>query len=161
MYSEDFYFVVGSVALHFTVPSAPPAAGHIWILPMNQYAWQLITSGMRCWKCRPSTCRHSSHRQKRFFLIYPLKLICRNLQFPHECFLLILILFRGYCCKLCPSNSQEEKIKRIKIRWTCWPNITADNSVTKDIGQSLLRYTCSVGSSWVFLKPVIESFFFC
>jgi hypothetical protein len=33
----------------------------------------------------------------------------------------------------------------------CSPNITADNSATEDIGQSLHRHTCSVGSGWVFL----------
>jgi hypothetical protein len=45
----------------------------------------------------------------------------------------------------------------IKIRWTCWLNTTADNSVPVDIGQSLHRYTCSVGSCWVLLKPAIIS----
>jgi hypothetical protein len=50
----------------------------------------------------------------------------------------------------------EEKITSIEIRWTCWPGI-ADNSVLEDIGQSLHRHACSVGSSRVLLKPAIES----
>jgi hypothetical protein len=33
-----------------------------------------------------------------------------------ECFLVVLLLFWGHCHKLYPSNSPEEKIKRIKIR---------------------------------------------
>jgi hypothetical protein len=83
------------------------------------------------------------------------------LQFPYKYFLLILIPFGGYCRKLCPSNNPRRKITRINIGWICWPNTTTDNSVSEDIGQSLHRYTCRVGSSWVLLKPAIESFFFC
>jgi hypothetical protein len=38
------------------------------------------------------------------------------LKFPYECFLSVLLLFEGYCCKLYPSNNPRRKIARIKIR---------------------------------------------
>jgi hypothetical protein len=28
---------------------------------------EVVTIHRRCWKCCPSTCRHSSHRRKRFW----------------------------------------------------------------------------------------------
>jgi hypothetical protein len=31
------------------------------------------------------------------------------LKFPYECFLSVLLLFDGYCCKLCPSNNLRKK----------------------------------------------------
>jgi hypothetical protein len=77
------------------------------------------------------------------------------LQFSCGFFRLVL-LFGGYCCKLCPSNSPEVKITRSKTGWTCWPNTTADNSVPEGIRQSLYRYSCSVGSSWVLSKPSLS-----
>jgi hypothetical protein len=55
------------------------------------------------------------------------------------------------------QTTPEEKNLRIKIGWTCWPNTTADNSVPEDIGQSLHRHTCSVGTNGILLKPAIES----
>jgi hypothetical protein len=36
-------------------------------------------------------------------------------QFPYEYFLLVL-LFRGYCCKFVLQTTPEEKITRIEIR---------------------------------------------
>jgi hypothetical protein len=42
-------------------------------------------------------------------LIYPLKLLCRNIyNFSYEYFLLDLP-FEGYCCKLWPSNNTRRK----------------------------------------------------
>jgi hypothetical protein len=35
------------------------------------------------------------------------------LQFPYEYFVLVLLLFGGYCSKFCPS---EEKVTRIKVK---------------------------------------------
>jgi uncharacterized protein (UPF0147 family) len=50
------------------------------------------------------------------------------------------------------KQSQKKKSQGlIKVRWTCWPNITADNSVPENIRQSLHRHTCIVDSSWVSL----------
>jgi hypothetical protein len=31
------------------------------------------------------------------------------LKFPYECFLSVLLLFEGYCSKLCPSNNPRRK----------------------------------------------------
>jgi hypothetical protein len=31
------------------------------------------------------------------------------LQLPYDYFLLVLLLFRGYCCKICPSNNPRRK----------------------------------------------------
>jgi hypothetical protein len=31
------------------------------------------------------------------------------LKFPYEYFLSVLLLFEGYCCKLCPSNNSRRK----------------------------------------------------
>jgi hypothetical protein len=41
------------------------------------------------------------------------------------------------------QTTPEEKIRRINIGWTCWPNTTADNSLLEHIGQSLHRHTCN------------------
>jgi hypothetical protein len=82
-------------------------------------------------------------------------LLQEYLRFPYDYFLLVLS-FKGYCCKLCPSKNPG-KNPRINIGWTCWPNTTADYSVSTDIGQSLHRHACNVGSSWVLLKQAIES----
>jgi hypothetical protein len=38
------------------------------------------------------------------------------LQFPYEYFVLVLLPFWDYCCKICPSNNPRRKIARIKIR---------------------------------------------
>jgi hypothetical protein len=38
------------------------------------------------------------------------------LKLPYECFLSVLLPFKGYCCKLCPSKNPRRKITRIKIR---------------------------------------------
>jgi hypothetical protein len=41
------------------------------------------------------------------------KLFCRNiLQFCYEYFLLVTLPFRGYCCKLSPSNNSRRKIHK-------------------------------------------------
>jgi hypothetical protein len=62
------------MALHFTATGSPPSAKRTRILPMMQHAgniWNegkfspLFTDHRRCWKCCPSTRRHSSHRRKR------------------------------------------------------------------------------------------------
>jgi hypothetical protein len=38
------------------------------------------------------------------------------LKFPYDYFILVLLLFGGYCCKLCPSNNLTKKnITGIKI----------------------------------------------
>jgi hypothetical protein len=31
------------------------------------------------------------------------------LKFPYECFLSVILPFKGYCCKLCPSNNPRRK----------------------------------------------------
>jgi hypothetical protein len=75
IYREDFNEVYTFMALRFTITGALPAAKCTRILSMTQHAdniWNegkflpLFTDHRRCSKCCPSTCRHSSHWQKRF-----------------------------------------------------------------------------------------------
>jgi hypothetical protein len=43
-------------------------------------------------------------------------LLQEYLQFPYEYFLLVLLPFGGYSCKLYPSNNPKEKVTRIKVK---------------------------------------------
>jgi hypothetical protein len=71
-------------------------------------------------------------------LIYLLKLLCRNVwNLPMNVFFQFSFCSRGTAVNFVLQTTWEEEIARIKIRWTCRPNTTADNSVPKDIGQNL------------------------
>lgn len=72
----------------------------------------------------------------------------KYLQFLCEYFLFNLFLFGGSSYKLCPWDST----KREK---SCWPNMTDDNSVHKDIRGSLL---CAV---WAVADPAKTNHTFC
>jgi hypothetical protein len=73
-------------------------------------------------------------------LTYPLKLFCR-----HICDLPTTFFFKFFhsgiiVVKIVLQTTSEEKVARIKIGGTCWPNTTTDNSVSEDIKQNLHRY---------------------
>jgi hypothetical protein len=36
--------------------------------------------------------------------------------FPYECFFSVLLLFEGYCCKLCPSSNPRRKNSRCMFK---------------------------------------------
>jgi hypothetical protein len=55
------------------------------------------------------------------------------LQFPYDYFLLVLP-FRGYCCKFCPPNNPRRKNHK-------------DQDQVNMLAKRLHRYMCSVGSS--------------
>jgi hypothetical protein len=71
----------------------------------------------------------------------PLKAVLRKyLQFTYKYFLLLPPFTGVTFVNFCFLNNPGEKITRIKIRQTCWPNTTADDYVPENIRQSLQMY---------------------
>jgi hypothetical protein len=159
-----FTLWTGPMALHFTTVGALLAVRCMQILVMNQHACWSITFRMKGGSYlyshstgvenSVSTWRHFSHWRKRFwFSLWS----CSAGIFAISPWIFSFSSFvRGYCCILVIQTVRDE-ITMIKIRWPWWSNFTADNSVPKDIRQSLDWHTCNVGSSWVLLKPAIET----
>jgi hypothetical protein len=116
---ENMMHIQGGFYWTWRVHGPPPAVERTRILPMTQHAdniWNevkflpLFTSHRRCWKCCPSTRRHSSHRRKRFSFTF--------WRFSAGIFQISLRMFtfspssvQGHCCKLCLSNNPRRKKK--------------------------------------------------
>jgi hypothetical protein len=115
----------------------------------------LFTDHRRCWKCCPIRVDIPLTGRRGSDLTFE-AVVQEILQFSYENFLLILP-FGAYFYKLYPSNNPRRKRSQ-GVRWTCWPNTTVDNSIPEE---NRTKPACSVGSSWVLLKPAIESFFLC
>jgi hypothetical protein len=117
---------------------------------MNQYACWPTTFRMKylqftyhwwCWKSCPSTCRLSSHRRKWFWFTL-FMLFCDNTyKFCTNIFFWFSFRSAITVVNIILQTTPKERFKRIKIRWTCWPNTTAHNFVSEDIEHNLHRHT--------------------
>jgi hypothetical protein len=97
-------------ALRFTATGAQTAAGRIRILPMNQYACsnynsQSIGSVENVVPLHADIPRTGGRGSDLLFEA----VMQEYLQFPYEYFILVLLPFGGYCCKLRPSNNPKRK----------------------------------------------------
>jgi hypothetical protein len=70
-------------------------------------------------------------------LIYSWKLFCGNIFF---------FFFRSgvTVVNFALQTIPEEKVRRIKMGRTCWPNTTADNSVPEDVDKACI----DIGAVW-------------
>jgi hypothetical protein len=147
---------------HFTAAGALLAARQIELcLWINMPIWNVRNEVVKIHKSQEVLKMLSLYVQIFFtpvknILIYHLKLFCRNI-----CFSLWKVSFvplgggGGAVIHFVLQTIPELKVMRIKIKWTCCPNTTADNSFPEDNGQSMHRY--DVYAAWT----VSESFFFC
>jgi hypothetical protein len=113
------------MAPRFTAAGAPLAARRIRILPMNQHAWQSITFGM---KVSSYLCSQVTGGVENAVPLHadiprtggrssdlPFEAVLQEyLQFPYE-YVLLVLPFGCYCCKLCPSNNPRRKTHKIKV----------------------------------------------
>jgi hypothetical protein len=84
----------------------------------------------------------------------PFEVFCRKIcNFLSNIF--FVLPFGGYCCKLCPSDNPRRTKSQGLRSGDRAGQIPLLIIVPEDIGQSLNRHTCGVGSSWVLLKLVV------
>jgi hypothetical protein len=107
-------------APRFTATGPPPAVERTRILPMTQHAgnvWNdgkfLITNHRRCWKCCPSTRRHSSQWQKRFWFTFWRFSAGIFEIFPTNVFFWSFFRLRAIAVNFVLQTNPEEKITRI------------------------------------------------
>jgi hypothetical protein len=90
-------------------------------------------------------------------LSYPSKLFCRNICYP------LWISYssssiQGLLLKTLPFKETKKKITtRIKVRWTCWPNTTGDNSAPNYMEHRYVHAVWAVGESWPNLSWSLSS----
>jgi hypothetical protein len=108
-YREGFNQLDAFTSLRFTGTGALLAAERVRILPMTQHADNLcsqITGGVETAVPLHANIPRTGGRD---FDLPSEDALQEYLKFPFECFLSVLLLFEGYCCKLCPLNNPRRK----------------------------------------------------